>query len=87
MVSVWIRNEGGKCLGLSDGSRVKLITVDGLAFKDFLGTGELAPYEDWRLHLHSEFRISPAGLFYGRRGTACIIAREGSSCPENSVTG
>lgn len=38
-------------------------------------------------HLHSEFRISPAGLFYGRRGTACIIAREGSSCPENSVTG
>lgn len=44
-----IRNEGGKCLGLSDGSRVKLITVDGLAFKDFLGTGELAPYEDWRL--------------------------------------
>lgn len=44
-----IRNEGGKCLGLSDGSRVKLITVDGLAFKDFLETGELAPYEDWRL--------------------------------------
>ena len=40
-----IRNEGGKCLGLSDGSRVKLITVDGLAFKDFLGTGELAPYD------------------------------------------
>lgn len=28
-----IRNEGGKCLGLSDGSRVKLITVDGWLLK------------------------------------------------------
>ena len=27
------------------GAGWKLITVDGLAFKDFLGTGELAPYE------------------------------------------
>lgn len=44
-----IRNEGGKCLGLADDSKVKLLTVDGLAFKDFLGTGELVPYEDWRL--------------------------------------
>lgn len=46
---VLIENEGGKTLGLSKGSRVKLITKDGLAFKDFLGTGELMPYEDWRL--------------------------------------
>lgn len=44
-----IRNEGGKSLGLADDSKVKLLTVDGLAFKDFLGTGELVPYEDWRL--------------------------------------
>ena len=34
---VLIENEGGKTLGLSKGSRVKLITKDGLAFKDFLG--------------------------------------------------
>ncbi len=44
-----IHNENGKTLGLSEGTRVKLITIDGLAFKDFLGTGELVPYEDWRL--------------------------------------
>lgn len=44
-----IHNEGGKTLGLAEGSRVGVIVRDGLAFKDFLGTGELVPYEDWRL--------------------------------------
>ena len=44
-----IDNPGGKTLGLASGSRVKLLTVDGYAFKDFLGSGELVPYEDWRL--------------------------------------
>lgn len=57
-----IRNEGGKCLGLSDGSRVKLITVDGLAFKDFLGTGELAPYETGVLMPGKEPRIWRQGF-------------------------
>lgn len=44
-----IENEGGRTLGLAEGSRIGLIMEDGFAFKDFLGTGELAPYEDWRL--------------------------------------
>lgn len=44
-----IYNEGGKTLGLASDSRVKILTEDGFAFKDFLGTGELVPYEDWRL--------------------------------------
>ena len=46
---VLIENEGGKTLGLAKGSRVKRIVQDGDVFKDFLGTGELVPYEDWRL--------------------------------------
>ena len=46
---VLIENEGGQTLGLAVDSRVNVLTVDGYAFKDFLGTGELAPYEDWRL--------------------------------------
>ena len=46
---ILIENEGGQVLGLAADSRVGILTVDGLAFKDFLGTGELAPYEDWRL--------------------------------------
>lgn len=46
---VLIVNEGGQTLGLAEGSRVGILNVDGFAFKDFLGTGELAPYEDWRL--------------------------------------
>lgn len=44
-----IENQGGKTLGLGKDSRVSLLEQDGFAFKDFLGTGELAPYEDWRL--------------------------------------
>lgn len=44
-----IVNKGGKNLGLAADSRVNLLTVDGYAFKDFLGSGELVPYEDWRL--------------------------------------
>ena len=31
-----IRNQGGRELGVADGSRGKLLTVDGWAFKDFL---------------------------------------------------
>lgn len=46
---VLIENENGQTLGISADSRVKILTVDGYAFKDFLGTGELVPYEDWRL--------------------------------------
>ena len=43
---VLIENEGGQTLGLAADSRVGILTVDGYAFKDFLGTGELVPYED-----------------------------------------
>lgn len=46
---VLIDNGDGKTLGLASGSQVPLLTVDGYAFKDFLRTGELVPYEDWRL--------------------------------------
>lgn len=44
-----IVNKGGKNLGLAADSKVKILTVDGYAFKDFLGSGDLVPYEDWRL--------------------------------------
>ena len=44
-----IHNEGGKDLGISSGSRVAILSEDGYAFKDFLGTGKIVPYEDWRL--------------------------------------
>ncbi len=42
-----IRNEGGKTLGFA--GDVPVIEQDGLAFKDLARTGELLPYEDWRL--------------------------------------
>ena len=42
-------NEKGPSLGLSRNTKVKLIEQDGCLFKDFAGTGQLLPYEDWRL--------------------------------------
>lgn len=44
-----IENEGGKRLSYSPSSGVKIIEKDGFAFKDLAKTGELLPYEDWRL--------------------------------------
>ncbi len=44
-----VENEGGKTLGYCPESGTKIIEKDGLAFKDLAKTGELLPYEDWRL--------------------------------------
>lgn len=44
-----IDNGDGKQLGISRSSGVPIISEDGYAFKDFLRTGKLVPYEDWRL--------------------------------------
>lgn len=46
---ILVQQENGKTLGISEKSKVRFIEKDGLLFKDFLGTGELAAYEDWRL--------------------------------------
>lgn len=44
-----VTNEGGKTLGYSASSGIKLLTVDRLAFKDLNKNGKLDKYEDWRL--------------------------------------
>lgn len=44
-----VKIDGHAKLGYSPRSGVRIITVDGLPFKDFLGSGQLLPYEDWRL--------------------------------------
>ncbi len=43
-----INNPGGQALGYSEASGVKILTVDGLAFKDLNKNGKLDIYEDWR---------------------------------------
>ncbi len=45
---VEIRNEGGRTLGYSADSGVKILEVDGFAFKDLNRNGKLDVYEDWR---------------------------------------
>lgn len=44
-----VKNEGGKTLGYSTTSGVKILTVDRLGFKDLNKNNELDKYEDWRL--------------------------------------
>lgn len=44
-----ITNSKGQTLGYSSASAIKILTVDGLAFKDLNKNGSLDKYEDWRL--------------------------------------
>lgn len=44
-----VTNPGGATLGYSSSSGVKLLTVNGFAFKDLNKNGKLDKYEDWRL--------------------------------------
>ena len=44
-----IRQQGGRTLGYNQNSGVKILEVDGFAFKDLNRNGKLDKYEDWRL--------------------------------------
>src|ERR1700730_16492599 len=44
-----VKNPNGPTLGYSSTSGVKILTVDGLSFKDLNKNGKLDKYEDWRL--------------------------------------
>jgi beta-glucosidase len=44
-----IHNKDGQTLGYSLLSGIKILTVNGLAFKDLNRNGKLDPFEDWRL--------------------------------------
>lgn len=45
---ILVENEGGATLGYSKNSGVKIIQVEGFAFKDLDQDGKLDVYEDWR---------------------------------------
>lgn len=46
---VKVENQNGAVLGYSPNSGIKIITKDGLKFKDLNKNGKLDTYEDWRL--------------------------------------
>ena len=45
----FVANKGGQTLGYAQNSGVKILTIDGFAFKDLNKNGKLDKYEDWRL--------------------------------------
>ncbi len=46
---ILINNNNGATIGYSPTSGIKILTVDGLKFKDLNKNGKLDKYEDWRL--------------------------------------
>ena len=46
---IMVTNEGGTTLGYSKNSGIKLIQINGYAFKDLNRNNLLDPFEDWRL--------------------------------------
>lgn len=44
-----VSNKGGQTLSYSSTSGIKIVTVNGFAFKDLNKNGKLDKYEDWRL--------------------------------------
>ncbi|MDB5123836.1 MAG: bglX 2 [Mucilaginibacter sp.] len=48
---ILVKNPNGPTLGYSPASGVKILTVDGLSFKDLNKNGKLDKYEDWRLQV------------------------------------
>jgi beta-glucosidase len=46
---ILVNNLNGPTLGYSSASGIKILTVDGLSFKDLNKNGKLDKYEDWRL--------------------------------------
>ncbi len=46
---VYVKNPNGPTLGYSSNSGVRILMIDGLAFKDLNRNGKLDKYEDWRL--------------------------------------
>ena len=44
-----VANRSGQTLGYSETSGIQLVFDSGFAFKDLNKSGELDPYEDWRL--------------------------------------
>lgn len=47
-----VKNTNGPTLGYSPNSKVGILTVDGLKFKDLNKNGKLDKYEDWRLSVN-----------------------------------
>jgi beta-glucosidase len=46
---ILVKNHNGPTLGYSNQSGVKILTIDGRAFKDLNKNGKLDKYEDWRV--------------------------------------
>ena len=84
---VIVDNGDGKRLSYWKDSGLKLIEQDGYAFKDFEGTGELVPYEDWRLSADERAEDLASRISIEQiAGLMCFSAHQSSIENDRSVT-
>lgn len=75
---VKVNNKGGQTLGYSATSGVKLLTIDGLAFKDLNKNGKLDKYEDWRLPVDVRAKDLAAKMSVEQIGGLMLYSRHQS---------
>ncbi|WP_157740623.1 glycoside hydrolase family 3 N-terminal domain-containing protein [Mucilaginibacter xinganensis] len=63
---VLVKNANGPTLGYSTSSGIKILTVDGLSFKDLNKNGKLDKYEDWRLPVDDRAKDLAAQMSVGQ---------------------
>jgi len=70
-----VANKKGAILGYSASSGVKILTVNGLHFKDLNKNGKLDKYEDWRLGVEERAKDLASKMTCGEI-ISCRTARE-----------
>ena len=79
-----LKQKGGKTLGYSPASGLKIIFSDGLAFKDLNRNGRLDPYEDWRLP-DRERAADLAGKMSAKEIAGLMLYSQHQAVPTDSV--
>ncbi|WP_374948608.1 glycoside hydrolase family 3 N-terminal domain-containing protein [Mucilaginibacter sp.] len=75
---ITVANTGGQTLGYSATSGVKILTVNGLAFKDHNKNGKLDKYEDWRLPVDVRAKDLAAKMSVDQIGGLMLYSRHQS---------
>ena len=68
-----IENNGGKTLSYDANQGIRILEIDGYAFKDINGNGELDVFEDWRCPLSERIKDFVESITFIKKKGYCII--------------
>ena len=86
-----VSQPGGPTLAWHEDSGIRLIHAGGHCFKDMARTGELLPYEDWRLSARERAedlasRLSIEEIIRDRAAFASAVAEEAAAQRDGRAT-